>query len=144
LIVCAAAAATTAAAAQASSIPPRAVLTNFACRQAAISLNRAISVTAVMRPISGTQRLALRFELQRRASAGKPFTDVTGSGLGKWLYPTNPPTLGQQPGDKWRYNKPVVNLATGTYRFRVSFRWIGSGGTALQTVVRLSPRCVQG
>jgi hypothetical protein len=140
-IFCALAAATVSNAA-AATVHPRAVLNGFVCHHAANPLNREIFITAVMRPIPETQRMALKFELQR-SIGGSPFADVKSGDLGKWIYPTNPPTLGQQPADVWRYNKPVVNLPDGEYRFRVAFRWLGRDASVLRTTVRFSPRCDQ-
>jgi hypothetical protein len=143
LILCAIAFAGAASAAAAVTSPPRAVLTGFVCRHDPNPLSREIAVTAVMRTIAGTERMGLKFELERKASAAEPFTDVSGHDLGKWLYPTDPVTLGQRPGDMWRYDKPVFNLAAGTYRFRVAFRWTGPGGEVLGMTVRFSARCDQ-
>jgi hypothetical protein len=123
--------------------PPRAILNGFVCRTSATALNRAISITAVMRPVSGTERMALKFELQRRAAGTASFADVSGGDLGKWIYPADPPTLGTRPDDVWKLDKQVVNLASAVYRFRVTFRWIGAGGSVLGTAVRRSPRCDQ-
>jgi len=128
--------------AAAATVPPRALLSGFVCHHAGNPLNREISITSVMRPVPGTQRMALKFELQR-SMGGSPFADVKSGDLGKWIYPSNPPTLGQRPGDVWRYNKPVVNLPAGEYRFRVAFRWLGSDTNVLRTAVRFSPRCDQ-
>jgi hypothetical protein len=130
----------------ASAPPPRAALQGFACHRSADSLNRWIEVTAVMRPVSGTQRMEMKFQLLRKGPHSRAFTDVSGSGtdLGKWLHPTNPPTLGSRPGDRWSVRKPVVYLsAPAAYRFRVSFRWLGAHGSALQTVAQLSRVCEQ-
>jgi hypothetical protein len=143
LILAAIAFAGAASLAHAAANAPRAALTGFACRHDPNPLNREIAVTAVMRPIAGTERMGLKFELERKASVAQRFTDVSGHDLGKWLYPTDPVTLGQQPGDIWRYGKPVFNLAAGTYRFRVAFRWNGTGGEALGMTVRFSARCDQ-
>ena len=110
--------------------------------QAARQPNRAIGVTAVMRPMPGTQRMQLRFVLQRRPARRNWFFAVPGNGLGNWLSPTNP-TLGQLPRDVWRVNKPVVNLpGPSTYRFRVTFRWIGRSGVIGSQTLR-SPLCAQ-
>ena len=51
--------------AAAATVPPRAVLSGFVCHHAGNPLNREISITSVMRPVPGTQRMALKFELQR-------------------------------------------------------------------------------
>jgi hypothetical protein len=122
--------------------PPRSELQGFACHQSSDSLNRWMGLTAVMRPVSGTQRMAMRFQLLRKR--GATFVEVSSGDLGKWIHPTNPSTLGQRPGDHWSVQKQVVNLAApAVYRFRVSFRWTGSSGRVLETVVRLSELCDQ-
>lgn len=123
--------------------PPRAQLTNFDCHKALDPDNRSVAVTAVMRPMSGTRHMALRFDLlMTTPAAGGPVTVHVG-GLGTWKHPKNP-TLGQLPGDVWNLQVPVVNLvAPATYRFRVAFRWTGVGGQVIATAERSSPRCHQ-
>jgi hypothetical protein len=131
-------------AAAAVSAPPRDQLVGFVCRRAANQLNRAIAVTAVMRPVAGTQRMAMMFRLQRRTPASRSFSNVNGGDLGRWRYPTNPPTLGQRPDDVWRVNKEVVNLAgPARYRLVVTFRWLGMGGVRLAQAVLPSQLCYQ-
>jgi len=122
--------------------PPRAQLTRFSCEQALDPDNRSIGLRAIMRPLTGTRRLAIRFDLLERVGAG-PATAVRGGDLGVWVTPSNP-TLGQVPGDVWRLDKSVIDLAApATYQFRVAFRWIGASGRALGTAVRYSRRCRQ-
>ena len=124
--------------------PPRAALNGFGCHRSSDSLNRWIAITAVMRPVSGTQRMAMKFQLLRKRAHGQAFNDVSGGDLGKWIRPTNPPTLGQRPGDHWTVQKQVVNLAApAVYKLRVSFRWFGTGQTVLQTVVKFTQKCHQ-
>jgi hypothetical protein len=43
--------------------PPRARLTSFVCQTALDPAERAISVTAVMRPLPRTGKMAMRFQL---------------------------------------------------------------------------------
>lgn len=122
---------------------PRAQLTGFSCHRAFDPPNRSIGVTAVMRPLSGTQHMALKFRLL----ATSPLTGITTSihfgDLGTWKTPKNP-TLGQLPGDVWNLQKSVYQLAAPeSYRFRVSFRWTGQGGHVIGTAVRYSNRCRQ-
>lgn len=127
----------------ASGAQPRAALRGFGCHPALDPPNRSVSVTAVMRPLPGTKRLSLEFDLlvSHGASAGP--TLVRAGGLGTWIKPENP-TLGQLPGDVWTVHKPVVELgAPATYRFRVSFRWTGAHGHVLGTAVRYSATCRQ-
>ena len=104
-----------------SAVPPRAQLRSFVCRRAAaIPPARTISVTAVMRPVTGTTRMQVRFELLSRPRSGGAFSAVRGGDLGTWLSPIDQPTLGQRPGDVWIVNHPVVDLpAPATYRLRV-------------------------
>jgi hypothetical protein len=120
--------------------PPRAELGGVTCHQSSDSLNRWMVVTATMRPLSGTQRMAMRFQLLRKR--GGRFVEVTSGDLGKWVHPTNPPTLGQRPGDHWSVQKQVVNLsAPAIYRLRVTFRWTGVSSRVLGTAVKLSNLC---
>ncbi len=115
----------------------QASLGSFVCQQAANPLNRVVGVTATMRPVAGTQRMAIRFQLLERLPA-ELFHYVHGGDLGHWLHP-DPPTLVAP----WAVNKPVVNLdAPATYRFRVTFRWFGQTGLIASTT-RLSQRCIQ-
>jgi hypothetical protein len=130
----------------ASSQPPRTALQNFACHRSSNSLNRWIEVTAVMRPITGTERMAMKFELLVHQPHSRGFADVPrgSSDLGTWKHPTNPPTLGSRPGDHWNVKKVVVNLSSpAVYKFRVTFRWLDSNGKSLATVARLGPLCSQ-
>ncbi len=122
--------------------PPRTQLRSFSCQHALDPANRSVSVTAVMRPVSGTQHMALRFDLlgSTPTSVARP---VKAGDLGVWIAPSNP-TLGQLPGDVWNLQKSVVALAApARYRFKVEFRWTGSQGQVLGTAVRYSPRCKQ-
>lgn len=122
---------------------PRASLADFVCQRALDPPARTISVKSVMRPVPGTQKLALRFQLlMRRHSFSSP-TLVRGGDLGTWISPQNP-TLGQLPGDVWKVSHPVVDLtAPAAYRFRVTFRWIGAHRRLLATAQRVSPLCFQ-
>jgi hypothetical protein len=103
-----------------------------------------VAISAVMRPVSGTSRMALKFQLERRIGRTGPFAAVHGKDLGTWVYPTSPATLGQLPGDVWILKHNVVNLAGPEYyRFRVSFRWLGSDGRTLAQDARVSGLCYQ-
>lgn len=131
-------------AAAASAPASHAKVRDFVCQRALDPPGRAVSVEAVMRPVSETKRMALRFELLARAKRGGSWTEVTGGDLGKWVYPTDPPTLGQRSGDVWKFNHPVADLAAPDYyRFSVTFKWIGAHSHTLATAVRLSPTCYQ-
>ncbi len=128
----------------AASEPPRASLTGFQCQQASEPAGRGMQTIAVMRPLSGTKAMRLRFELLSKPRSGGGYTVVAQGDLGRWIAPTNPPTLGQRPGDKWILKKQVVDLAApASYRLRVDFRWLGTHSRVLGTATRYSPVCVQ-
>jgi hypothetical protein len=128
---------TTASAARAPA--PRAHLRRFMCQRAVEPSQREMSIDAVMRPLTGTMKMAIRFELLSKTKAHRPSVVVSGRDLGNWLSPSNP-TLGQRPADKWTVSHPVVGLAApATYRMRVTFRWTGAHGRLLGTVVRIQP-----
>lgn len=127
----------------ASAPPPSDQLRSFVCQKALDPPTRAVSIQAVMRPVTGTAKMQMRFDLMRKTKPGAPFKLVRGHFLGSWVSPDNP-TLGQRPGDVWIVNHPVVGLpAPATYRFRVSFRWIGSSGQQLSSATQSSPTCYQ-
>jgi len=131
------------AAASSSPTPPRDSLGSFVCQKALDPPSRAVSVQSVMRPVTGTSKMQMRFQLMRQLKPGGQFRSVYGRGLGSWISPQDP-TLGQRPGDVWIVNHPVVDVpAPATYRFRVSFRWFGSGGRQLSSAVQPSPNCYQ-
>ena len=122
----------------------RAALTQFICQKALDPSNRSVSVISVMRPLPGTRRLEVRFDLLEATPGEATPTAVVGAGdLGVWLTPKNP-TLGQLPGDVWQLTKPVYDLdAPATYHFRVTFRWLGDHGKVIGSAVRSSPNCKQ-
>jgi hypothetical protein len=122
--------------------PPRSQLSASTCTKALDPGARAVGIKATMRPLSGTRKMAMRFELLQR-SPGVPVQEVSGGDLGVWRTPPNP-TLGQLPGDVWRLQKSVYNLAVPfSYQFRVSFRWTGQNGKVLGTATRYSRTCRQ-
>jgi hypothetical protein len=96
-----------------------------------------------MRPLKGTMKMAVKFELLTKRRATGHFRPVHAGDLGRWSSPRNP-TLGQLPGDIWNIDHPVFGIgAPAYYRFRVSFRWTDSTGKVLGLVVRRSPVCFQ-
>jgi len=131
------------AAAATTTPPPNDQLRSFVCQKALDPPARAVSVQAVMRPLTGTSKMQMKFELLRQLKPHTRFLAVHGRGLGSWISPDDP-TLGQQAGDVWILNHPVVNLiAPATYKFRVSFKWIGAQGQTLGTATQASPTCYQ-
>lgn len=125
--------------------PSRAVLSHLVCEKALDPVARAVSVTATMRPVPGTQRLEMRVKLLRR-QPHQGFTAVpvpAGSKLGSWITPADA-SLGQQPGDIWKVQFPVADLlAPATYRFQAQFRWLGAHDRQLALAERVSRDCHQ-
>ena len=122
--------------------PPRAQLTGYGCHLAIDPSTRSIQVTAVMRPLAGTWRMAIRFDLLSRVPGGT-VTEIRGGDLGVYRSPANP-TLGQLAGDVWRVHKLVVPLAApAVYHLRAAFRWTGQDGRVLGTAIRVTPACRQ-
>ena len=129
-------------AAAASGPPTRAQLNDFMCVRSLQEIDRQVSVQAVMRPVAGTRRLEVRFELQIMTAGQRRYSAVTGGDLGTWLSPSSPPTLGQNPNDVWTISHPVANLrAPAVYRFRVSFRWIGPASRVISQQSLTSEKC---
>ena len=125
--------------------PPNDQLRSFVCQKALDPPARAVSVQAVMRPVTGTSKMQMRFELMRQHQARtRDSWRCAAGGSGSWISPTDP-TLGQQTGDVWILNHPVVELAApATYRFRVTFS--GSGRRARRSAPAhrmTSPTCYQ-
>jgi len=105
---------------------------------------RSVSVTATMRPLKGTQKLNVNVRLQDRAAGTHTWLTIAAPGLGQWLAPTDPPTLGRRPGDVWNVRHPVADLtAPAAYRFSVQFRWLGAGGRVLGAESLTSATCQQ-
>jgi hypothetical protein len=125
--------------------PPRAHLRGFTCQRALEPAQRLVSVAAVMRPLTGTKSLQLRFDLLTKTPGSTVYGYVHGGDLGTWISPPRQSiTLGSRAGDVWSLNHPVADLpAPATYRFRVSFRWIGAHKRVLGTIVRESAKCFQ-
>jgi hypothetical protein len=123
-------------------VAPRDTLTAFVCQRALDPPNRSVSVKAVMRPVTGTRSLALKFDLVEKQAGARRI--LTGAGdLGVWLSPKDP-TLGRRTGDIWELTKAVSNLdAPASYRFRVTFRWLGLHGKVLATATGQSAACTQ-
>lgn len=114
-------------------------LTGFVCRRALRPIDRSISATAVIRPISGTVKLAVNFRLLRRSPTGVVI-NVHGAGLGTWLTKS----IQSRPQEAWRVIHTVSYLsAPATYRLKVSYRWVGAGGRVIAHGARRSRRCRQ-
>jgi hypothetical protein len=127
----------------AATTPARAALHAFECTHALDPADRAVAVTATIRPLAGTERMQVKFELMMSVANGREQRVVRAGDLGVWINPHNP-TLGQLPGDVWNLQKSVVALAApASYRFKVAFRWLGAHRRVLETETRFTRRCHQ-
>jgi hypothetical protein len=124
--------------------PPRAQLLDISCVKALDPIARNFSVTAAMRPLGPTKRLAMNVRLMERPGSTHTWMTVVAPGLGQWVSPTDPPTLGQRRRDVWYVRHPVADLAApAAYRFVVVFHWIGAGGKLLAQQTLTSTVCQQ-
>jgi hypothetical protein len=122
---------------------PRADLRAFSCQKAMDPVNRRVAVTAVMRPLSATEHMAIKFDLLVSHGANGVAKPLRAGDLGKWIHPDDP-SLGQLAGDVWNLQKSVVALhAPRVYRFRVRYRWAGAHGRIAGSATRYSRRCVE-
>ncbi len=122
---------------------PSAALRGYVCQTALDPASRGMSITAVMAPLPGTMRMAMRFELLKRSNRWGRSVSLSGTGLKTWITPKDP-TLGSQPGDRWVVKHPVVDLAAPAYyRFKVTFRWTDAKRQVIGTTVRESQLCFQ-
>jgi len=97
--------------------------------------HRAIFV-GQMRSVKGAQQLAMRFQLQEQYG-GRKFTKVSSPNL-RFLRKSR---SGVQ---SYSYSQAVTGLQPGeSYRMQVHFRWLDSGGRALQDAKRVSGVCTQ-
>ncbi|HET6866217.1 MAG TPA: hypothetical protein VFH80_09845, partial [Solirubrobacteraceae bacterium] len=71
----------------ASAPSPPDQLRSFVCQKAMDPPTRAVSIQAVMRPVTGTAKMQMRFDLMRKAKPNAPFKIVRGHFLGSWLTP---------------------------------------------------------
>lgn len=123
---------------------PRARLTMFACHKALDPTGRSVSVRAVMRPVTGTQRMQMKFDLISVSGTPPVVVSRQGNGLDAWISPPDP-TLGQRPGDVWILQRFMVsNLpAPAHYHYVVTFRWLGTGQHILSTQTLSTVHCYQ-
>lgn len=127
-----------------ASKPPR-VKVSSRCVHSSNAGKRSDTATATMRPVSGTQKLEIKFLLQDKAIGSGPFQTMTITGLGVWQSPSDPASLGQNPNDVWHVKQPVADLPLGySYRFKVGFRWIGKRSKVIKHETLFTSACVQG
>jgi hypothetical protein len=115
------------------------------CRRALALRRSSATVGAVMRPIPGGRRLAVKVDLfQRPLGRGGRWTkraDVPG--LGVWTTPSDA-TIGTRANDLFKYRQAVGLLVVPyAYRFNVTFRWYDAAGAVVQERSAWTPACAQ-
>jgi hypothetical protein len=106
------------------------------CRTGQDSGQRQATFRGQMRDVTGSVRMAMRFELLERYPGHTAHT-VPIPKLGRW-HRSHPGVL------RYTYTQKVKQLKPGgSYRTRVSFRWYGANGELLKRARRVSKPCVQ-
>ena len=100
-----------------------------------------MAVTAVMRPVAGTQHMAIRFTLLRETVDSPSFKPIKAGDLGHWLSPSDS-TLGQRADDVWMVRKLIKDLGgPAVYRLRVEFRWTDAHNRVLAHALHNTSIC---
>jgi hypothetical protein len=108
---------------------PRVQLVNFACQRALDPPDRSVSVSAVMRPLPGTQKLEMQFSLLERAGGSATLQTVVRAGdLGVWISPKDP-KLGQPAMS----GSSASRSSTSTHRPPTGSGWRFAGSARMQT-----------
>lgn len=107
------------------------------CVTATVQEQRAVAFSAEMTAVPGTVRMAMRIDLEERATDEAEFHTVTASGLGVWR--SSDPRV-----KVYKYLKQVTNVsAPAVYRGLVRFRWLNAKGHTIKRAERLTSRCLQ-
>lgn len=107
------------------------------CVATAGQADRSATFSGQMVAIAGTQRMAMRIDVQARAPADTTFHTISAPGLGVWRR--------SAPGVKiYKYLKQVTNLtAPASYRAVVRFRWFSAHGRVVKRGERRTAVCEQ-
>ena len=121
----------------ASSSAPRLAASLTACETGVRESDRALAVRGSMPRRRGSDRLWMRFELQRRAAGSDRWSSVSLRTFGRW-------EKSRRGVAGFVYRKRVEDLtAPGTYRVVVRFRWKTASGRTLRSATRTSRVCRQ-
>jgi hypothetical protein len=118
--------------------PLKAALTT--CAAGPESEDRFAVFTGSMPAQRGTERMAMRFTLERRADGAKRFVRLRAPKLGRWerSLPGPPSPRG------FIWSKRVEQLDPGAgYRAVIRFRWLDADGQLQRTAERTTPLCIQ-
>jgi len=108
-----------------------------ACVPALEPQARSATFEARVRPLEGSERMQVHFTLQVQQGSLPGWRRVVAPGLDQWL--TSHPGV-----SRYSYSKTVQNLAApAAYRMVVRFRWLDTGGEALERDRATSRSCRQ-
>ncbi len=107
------------------------------CVGSAAQSERSATFVAQMVASAGTQKMAMKIELEARARGEAEYHNLLAPGLGVWR--------AAEPGVKiYKYVKQVTNLAApAAYRAVVHYRWVGDKGRTIKRAEARSARCFQ-
>lgn len=107
------------------------------CRTGVTPAERFAVFTGSMPARRGTDRMAMRFELQIREPADRAFRTVKAPSFGRWER--------SQAGRRgFIYSKRVDGLkAPARYRTVVRYRWYDDAGEVIASATRTAPQCTQ-
>ena len=119
-------------------VPAPAVMASVEqCVPAVNQADRSATFSAQMTATAGTQRMAMRIEVQERSPTGGAFHTIVAPGLGVWRQ--------SEAGVRiYRYVKQVTNLtAPASFRAQVHYRWLDDRGRVIKRAQRRTPACLQ-
>jgi hypothetical protein len=107
------------------------------CTPAVNQSERSATFAAQMTALDGTQRMAMKIEVQERSPTDLAFHTVVAPGLGVWRQSETGVRI-------YKYVKQVTNLAApAVFRAQVRFRWFDDSGRVLKRAQRITSTCVQ-
>ena len=107
------------------------------CHRDSVQDERYAVFGAEMASLRRGDRMAMRFDLQRRAPGERRFESLDVPGLGVW----HRARRGRSP---YSFDQRVERLAApASYRARVTFRWTGPGNAEKVVVRRVTEACKQ-
>jgi hypothetical protein len=116
---------------------PAARVVMTACTAGLKPQDRTVTYEGLMRRISGTRRMQMRFALQVRARGATKWTGLKGPGLGVWV-------TSNRGVARYSFSKRIENLgAAASYRVGVRFRWLDAKAKKIDDELVTSKTCRQ-
>lgn len=106
------------------------------CHSSLQLLQRRFDLSAHMRAVRGTKRMAIRFDLFEHRTGQVGYSVVQAPSFGVWL--------ASKSAAPFNYIRRINGLdAPATYRVTVGYRWYGAHGKVLHTLHRVTRTCHQ-